>query len=79
MYGFPEMIDMGLNEGEKFPSKAHRAVAQIIAIGNANVHTRDMLTEVVSAINRVPKKLIKKVTYDDLVDQFQMPDVGMYS
>ena len=78
MYIIPEMIDMGLEEGQEFPSKAHKAVAEIIALCNPNVFQRDVLTAVVQAVCKVPMEEIVTVKYPTLVDRYGCPDVGMY-
>lgn len=74
MYAFPEMIEL---TGREFPTPAHKQVAQRIAICNPNVFQADVLAAVVDAINAVPNKRIKGVTYDELVNDFNMPDVGV--
>ena len=74
MYIFPEMLSIAR---KKFPTKAYKTVAENIALCNPNVHTADMMIAVVEAILKVPKNRIKTITYNELVDEFGMPDVGM--
>lgn len=59
MYAFPDMIDMGLHEGQVWPSEAHMKVAQVLAIGNGLVDSRDKMTEVVQAVIAIPEDRIK--------------------
>ena len=75
MYMFEEMIDLGLKENQKFPTKAHKKVAQTIAICNSSVVNRNLLTEIVQSILLVPKNRIKKITMDQLIDEFNCPNV----
>ena len=68
MYGFEEMIEMGLREGETWKSDAHRVVAVNMLILNPRITTRDLLMEGVSVINQIPDDQIRKVTVNDLVE-----------
>lgn len=72
MYMLDDMIDMGLKEGQKWPSKAHREVAAALAICNSAITTRDDLTNVVQKVCAIPKARIKKVTRADL------PEYGLH-
>jgi len=67
MYIVPDMIDLGLDEGQKWASAAHREVAQKILIGNPRVTGRDVLHHNVQIINAIPPDKIKTVTLADLV------------
>jgi hypothetical protein len=62
MYMLDDMIDMGLKDGQKWPSKAHREVAAALAICNSAITTRDALTNVVQKVCLIPKSKIKTVT-----------------
>ena len=73
MYAFPEMIDMGLKEGQQWPSEIHRAVAQNLALYNPDVRTRDHLTDIVQKIITVPMDRIKMLTLAQARDEFQVP------
>jgi S-adenosylmethionine/arginine decarboxylase-like enzyme len=66
MYMIDDMIDMGLEDGQKWPTKAHRAVAQNLALCNPMITTRDALTEIVQKVCSIPKTEIKKVKFTDL-------------
>ena len=66
MYAIEEMIDMPLNEGEKWKSDTHRLVASIISIGNPRITNADGLANNVRIINSLSHTKIVKVTVDDL-------------
>jgi len=66
MYLIPEMIDMGLPKGAKWPSAAHRQVAINLFIQNPAIKGMDMLQDGVSKVLKIPNGKIKKVTYKDL-------------
>jgi hypothetical protein len=63
MYAFPEMLDM---TKVKFPSSAHRVVAEHILIGNGRYNTMSALTEAARIISKIPKTKIKLLTAKDL-------------
>jgi len=75
MYAFPEMIDMGLQEGQKWTSSAHKQVASSIGLCNSNVTTRDCLTDIVQSILKVPQERIKLITIRELYNEFGCPQV----
>lgn len=77
MYLLPEMIDLGLKTNQKWPTPAHKQVAQTIGLCNSRVTTRDALTEVVQAIRKVPKSKIKKVTVLDLAKDYDVPYISL--
>jgi len=79
MYTHPSFVDMGLGEGERWQSDTHRVIACRIALGNPNVTTRDKLTEVCRAVNSVPETRISSITYGQLLNEFGLPDVGIYT
>jgi hypothetical protein len=66
MYLMESMIDMGLKEGQEWPSDAHRVVASRLALGNRLVHTRDALNDVVQKVIAIPADKIETVTIADL-------------
>jgi RNAse (barnase) inhibitor barstar len=73
MYIFEEMIDMGLKEGQVFPTELHRRVAQILALNNPNVKDRDTLIDVVQNILIVPIDRIQNITLFELENEFNFP------
>lgn len=66
MYMLNDMIDMGLKDRQKWPSDAHRVVAQNIALCNPQITTRDALTQVVQKVCKIPKSKIKTVTLAEM-------------
>lgn len=66
MYIIPEMINMGLKEGQEWPNEAYKIVAQNILLGNPRVNTRDVLNDGVQKILSIPEDKIKTVTFSDL-------------
>lgn len=76
MYGFAEMIEMGLQEGEEFASEDHRTVAVNLGICNPRVTTRDTLVGLVTAVNKIPADRIRTVTPDELKSEFDDGDVN---
>ena len=77
MYIIPDMIDLGLSKNKKWKSLTHRIVAQNIGLCNSRVNTRTKLTEVVSAINKIPKNQIKLVTVIDLASKYNVPYINL--
>ena len=75
MYIFPELINLGLKDGQEFPSDDHKKVAMSVGLQNASVTNRDILTEIVQAVVKVPSERIRKVTLDDLANEFGCPRV----
>lgn len=73
MYIHPEMVDMGLEDGQEWPSSDHRFVAQNLALCNSAVCTREALTEVVQAVIAIPSDRIKSVTLNDCRYEFHVP------
>ena len=71
MYTMPEMINMGLNENEKWVSNAHKKVAQTLLLCNPLITTRDKLINGVAKIQSIPKKRIKTITRQELVSEFE--------
>jgi hypothetical protein len=65
MYVFPSMLDM---TKVKFPTKAHRAVAEKVLLCNPQYFTMSALMEGAKIVADVPKDRIKKVTVHDLFD-----------
>lgn len=66
MYMIPNMIDMGLKEGEEWPTQVHKEVAMSVLLCNPSINTKDKLTEGVSKILKIPNDVIKTVTINDL-------------
>ena len=67
MYLFSEMIDLGLKDGQDWPTNpAYRIVAQNVLLCNANINTRDKLTEGVQRILTIPESRIKMITFSEL-------------
>ena len=66
MYMLEEMIDLGLEDGQKWPSPAHRIVAANLALCNPQVTSRDTLTSIVQKVRKIPKSKIKTVTHAEL-------------
>ena len=66
MYIFPEMIDMGLQEGQEWPTEYHKIVAQNVLLCNETITTRDALTQGVQNILKIPEDKIKTITFEDL-------------
>lgn len=68
MYGFPDMIEMGLKDDDKWASDIHKIVAISCCICNPSVFTRETLQKNVDIINNIPDDKIKLVTLQDLED-----------
>jgi hypothetical protein len=68
MYMFPEMINMGLKEGQEWPNEVYKEVAKCVLLCNPRVTTRDVLNEGVQKILSIPEDKIKTVTYAELPD-----------
>lgn len=66
MYIMESMIEMGLRDGQKWPTKAHRQVACNLALCNPVVTNRDTLTEIVQKVCKIPKAEIKTLKWADL-------------
>lgn len=76
MYMFEDMINMGLKEGQEFPSEDHKVVAIKVAICNPKVTQRDILMDVVDAVCKVPQEKIQEVTYRQLIEEYNCPHVA---
>lgn len=68
MYIFPEMIEMGLKEGEKWSSEDHREVAMTVCLCNPLITSRDDLQHNVGIINSISQENIRTVTGADLIE-----------
>ncbi len=79
MYILPEFLEYGLKDGQIWPSDIHKTVAGVVALCNPNVTTRDRLNEVVQSILKVPLNRIEGITYPQLVSEFGLPDVGIFT
>jgi len=75
MYYLNDMVDMGLEKDQEWPSTAHKKVAINIATGNSLVTTKEVLTEVVQAVLKVPKNRIMLITHVELVNEFNCPGI----
>jgi hypothetical protein len=73
MYILDDMIDLGLVG--KWPSPAHRTIAQIVLLNNSRITSRQLLVDNVAIINKIPKNKIKKVTFTDLFEMGVMVEV----
>lgn len=73
MYLLPDMIDMGLKDGERFKSEDHRTVCINIVIGRPGLDHLDQMVDVVSAVNAIPTNRIKTVTLEDCKKEFNVP------
>jgi hypothetical protein len=67
MYIFPDMIDMGLKDGQKWPSEEHKTVAQALLLCNSQVFERDILTEGVQWVMRFSEEKLKTLTMQDVI------------
>ena len=67
MYIFDEMIELGLPEGEEWPSKLHKKLAMNVLLCNPDITTRDSLIEGVKIILKIPEEEIPTLTYEKLV------------
>ena len=68
MYLLSDMIDMGLLEGEDWPTSTHRQVAINLFIGNPHVNSRTELQNGVTKVIKIPDDKIEQVTIEDLKD-----------
>ena len=67
MYLISEMIDLGLKDGQNWPTNsAYRIVAQNVLLCNANIVTRSALIEGVQRILNIPENRIKTITFLEL-------------
>lgn len=73
MYIFPEMINMGLNEGQQWPSETHKNVARNLLLCNRLVFTRDLLTDGVQWILSKPVEFWETATLDDVLHDTTRP------
>jgi hypothetical protein len=68
MYVFPEMIEIGMKKGEKWPSKAHKTVAMNALLCNPRITSAEIMKRNIEIINKIPKERIKKVTRAELFE-----------
>lgn len=73
MYAIPSMIEMGLKEGQEWPSPFHEEIAIALVMGNPNITTKDMLAEVVQSVLTVPKDRIETITIKEIRKEFKCP------
>jgi len=67
------MIDLGLLEGQKWPSPVYKNVAQLLGLCNRRVTNRDSLIELVQAVLAIPEDRIALVSISDCRDTYQVP------
>lgn len=67
MYGFEEMIDMGI-KGSEWTTPDHRIVAVNACICNPMVKCMDDLISNIKIINAVPTENIKTITGAQLIE-----------
>ena len=77
MYMIEDMIDMGLNEGQEWPSDDHRIVAQNLGLFNSLVVTRNALNEVVQQVCKIPMDRIRTITIIDCATEFEVPYIRL--
>ena len=73
MYIFEELIDLGLEEGQKWPSDAHRKVAAHLGLQNPRVTNKDALTKICQKVIAIPEDRIKSVTISECREEFEVP------
>lgn len=66
MFCVPSMIDLGLLEGQSWPSKSYQKVARHILIDNPAINRRKQMIQGVQNILSIPPERINKVTLIDL-------------
>jgi hypothetical protein len=74
MYCLESMIDLGLKNGQTFPSEEHKDVAMTLGLCNPRVTDRTTLTEIVQAVCKVPAERIKTITLDEIIKEFDCPN-----
>jgi hypothetical protein len=77
MYMLPDMIYLGLKDGESFPNDDYKQVACAIGLCNDRINTRSELQEIVRAINLVPLDEIRTVTLIDLATKYKVPYISL--
>lgn len=77
MYIMPTMIDMGLEEGQEWPSEAHKVVASHIGLCNPCVVNRDSLTEIVQAVLKIPQDEIQQVDLITCASKYHVPFISL--
>lgn len=71
MYGFPDMIDIGMKE--KWKSPEHREAAIKIGICNPRVNNANILMELCEAVNKIPQDRLKTITFSQCIEEFNLP------
>lgn len=77
MYIIADMIDLGLLDGQQWPSEAHKRVAMNIGLCNSRVTKRDALIEIVQAVIAIPMNEIRRVTPQTVVSKYNVPYVNL--
>ena len=67
------MIEMGLMDGQEWPTPDHKVVAQNLALCNPQITNKDRLIEIVQSVIKIPKERIRLVTYEDCRQEFKVP------
>lgn len=68
MYILESFIDLGLKEGQTFPTEGHRQAAINLAICNPAVFTRDRLTEIVQKVITISNEKLESYTVVDAMN-----------
>jgi len=76
VYMVPSMIELGKPDAG-WRSTAHKTVCTRICICNPNVDCLQMMKDVCTAVDRVPVEAIEEVTYQQLLEVYGMPPVGL--
>lgn len=77
MYIMETMIDLGLNEGQKWPSEYHKDLAIAIGLCNPMVTKRDQLIEIVQAVMAIPESALEGITWGEIVNHYHVPYVRL--
>ena len=75
MYALPGMEDIGLNEGQEWPSETHRIVAQNVCLCNEFCSNADDMHAMVQAIIAVPEDELKEATLETLAKKHKVPNI----
>ena len=74
MYIFPDMIDMGLKDGQEWPEdEAYRKVAQHLLLQNSLVFDLSTLIEGVQWVLDIPAERIRNITLNDILNDKTRP------
>ena len=70
------MVEIGLKEGENFPTGSHRVVAENLVIGNPAVDDAEKLTKVVQYVLTIPTDQIRQIRLEDMPKDIQSTVTG---